>query len=78
MEKVLNVTYVSVWDGGFEIESKAKFNPETKHVFDIEVVEAVDCEGDEVETLDEEYILLPDGTKFTVEEDEESGKYFAI
>ena len=44
-------------------------------VFDIESVEGIDDEGDEVEILEEEYILLPDGTKFYVEED--GGKYIA-
>lgn len=75
MEQILDVTYVSVWDGGFEIETKAKFNRDTMQVFDIESVEGIDDEGDEVEVLEEEYILLPDGTKFYVEED--GGKYIA-
>lgn len=64
----MNVTFVSVWDGGFEIESNAKYNTETKAVYDIEVVENVDSEGDEVENLDEEYILLPNGEKLEVYE----------
>lgn len=75
MEQILDVTYVSVWDGGFEIETKAKFNRDTMQVFDIESVEGIDDEGDEVEILEEEYILLPDGSKFYVEED--GGKYIA-
>lgn len=75
MVQILEVAYVSVWDGGYEIETKAKFNPETKEVFDIESVEGIDDEGDEVQNLEEEYILLPDGTKFYVEED--GGKYIA-
>lgn len=73
--EVLEVTYVSVWDGGFEIKTKAKFDPVKSLVFDIESTEGVDGNGDEVEQLVEEYILLPDGTKYFVEE--ENGKYVA-
>lgn len=75
INQIIDVTYVSVWDGGFEIETKAKFNRDTMEVFDIESVEGIDDEGDEVEILEEEYILLADGTKFYVEED--GGKYIA-
>lgn len=73
--EVLDVTYVSVWDGGFEIETKAKYDPIKRIVFDIESVEGVDGDGYEVENLEEEFILLPDGTKLFVEE--ENGKYVA-
>lgn len=71
----MNVTFVSVWDGGHEIESNAKYNEETKLVYDIEVVEGVDEDGDEVQVLDEEYITLPNGEKLEVYE--EDGKYYA-
>lgn len=55
------VTFVSVWDGGTEIRTNALFNPETKLVHDIEVVDGVDEDGEEVELLDRQYIELPSG-----------------
>lgn len=71
---MMNVIFVSVWDGGHEIESNAKYNEETKLVYDIEVVEGVNEDGDEVQVLDEEYIMLPNGEKLEVYE--EDGKYY--
>ena len=59
-QQVVDVTYVSVWDGGYEIRSKAKYDTATKKVSDIEVVEG---SGDTVEHLDEEYIEMPDGSR---------------
>jgi hypothetical protein len=61
---ILEVTFVSVWDGGHEIESSAKYDTQSKIVFDIEIVEVID----EVQTLDEEYIRLPNGEKLNVSE----------
>ena len=55
------VTYVSVWDGGTEIRTGALFNPETRLVHDIEIVEGVDEDGEEVEILDRQYIELASG-----------------
>lgn len=70
---IIDVTYVSVGDGGTEIETSAKYNTITKEVFDIESTEGIDEEGDEVISLDEEYIVLPDGKQLRVYEHE--GKY---
>ena len=47
--------YVTVWDGGTEITTNCNYNPDTKIVSDIEMVE--------VDILDDEYVLLPDGTE---------------
>lgn len=59
----MKATYVSVW-GGQAISTSCEFDPETKTVTDIEIyVGHVD--GDFAE---EEYILLPDGTKIDVSE----------
>ena len=55
------VTFVSVWDGGTEIRTNALFNPETKLVHDIEVVDGVDEDEEEVELLDRQYLELPSG-----------------
>lgn len=70
-ESVVAVTYVTVWDGDTEIKTNAKYNPESKLVFDIVIVD-----GKTLRNLTEEYILLPDGTKLEVEE--ENGEYFTI
>lgn len=78
----LDVSYVSVWNGGFEISSTAKWNPVTGEVFDIttddnEYVENnVDAEGDPLEILDEQYIELSDGLRLNVIEINDS--YFAF
>lgn len=68
MDNVLNVTFVSVWDGGFEIETNAKYNTVFNTIFDIESTEGINTEGDEVEHLDEEFIRLPNGEKLSVYE----------
>lgn len=62
----INAKYVSVWDDGIEIKSNCLFNPLTKEVKDIEMV---DIQG--VENLIEEYIELPDGTIIRDFNDEE-------
>lgn len=54
----MNGTYVTIWDGGTEISSNCKFNPDTKVVSEIEMVAV---EG--LDILEDEYILLPDGTE---------------
>lgn len=54
----MKATYVSIWDGGFRIESNCDFNPETKEVTN---VESIDVDG--VDICDEEFIELPDGTE---------------
>jgi len=69
---IKNVTYISVWDGGTEICSSAKFDTETKLVFDIETVDGVDDDGEEVDILDTECIEFEDGSRlnegeFTIE-----------
>lgn len=56
--KVINATYVSIWDGSEEIRTSCKFNPETNKVSDIE---SADVDGLDLEILDSEYIELPGG-----------------
>lgn len=51
-------TYVSVWDGGVEIRTKCTYNRETGVVYDIETA---DVNG--LDSLDDEYIELSDGTE---------------
>lgn len=59
-----NVQFISVWNDGFEVITSAKWNLETNEVYDIESSESnVDAEGDELEFLDEQYILS-DGKRY--------------
>lgn len=53
-----HATFVSVWDGGIEIRSHCEFNPISKEVTDIDIAEV-----DGLETLEDEYVELPDGTE---------------
>lgn len=56
---VKDATFISVWDGGFELLSSCKVNTETREVFNIEQFEdAVDDDGDELENLIREYIIV--------------------
>ena len=48
----MNVTYVSVWDGGIEVRTKCQFDPLTTLVWDIE---SSDVQG--LDVLEDEYIL---------------------
>ena len=59
---VKDATFISVWDGGFELLSSCKVNTETREVFNI----AVDDDGDELENLIREYIIV-NGTEYCVE-----------
>jgi hypothetical protein len=52
----VSATYVSVWDGGTEIRTACKYDPEANLVFD---VEAADVGG--LESLEDEFIELDDG-----------------
>ena len=60
---VVDVEFVSVWDDGIGIETKAKYNSKTGLVYDIETIN----EGIEgLNTLELEYIRLKDGTELSV------------
>ena len=54
----MNGTYVTIWDGGIEISTSCIFNPDTKVVSDIEIVDV-----QWLDILEDEYVLLPDGTE---------------
>ena len=53
----MKAKFVSVWDGG-TVTTNCQFNPVTKVVSNIQMVEI-----DGLDCLNEEYVLLPDGTK---------------
>lgn len=61
---VLDVTFVSVWDDGVEVRTKAKYDVKNNVVFDIE-----STDGDYVEVLLDEYIELPCGVKLPIYHD---------
>lgn len=74
VDAVVPAKFVSVWDGGTLIETGCKVNLKTREVFDIEVVEDV---ADMLDTLDEEYIVLPGVKETVVQADErEDGEYW--
>lgn len=60
--KKIKAIFVSVWDGGTVISTSCMFNPKTNDATDI--VQA-DVSGMDLETLDEQYVELPNGEKIT-------------
>lgn len=78
-DDIIDARFVSVWDGGFEVNTACKVNLATKEVFDIEVSENT---ADLVNELDEEYLII-DGQKYSVvskdyldNDPEEEGSYW--
>lgn len=77
---VVEAAFFSVWDcGDICVETSCKVNLKTREVFDIEESEEW---SDAVDSLDEQYIILPDGARAEVireseleEDDEESFWY---
>lgn len=54
-KKIVDATYVSVWDGGYEIATHCKVNLDTKEIFDVEIYQGnVEC----YEALTDEYIIV--------------------
>lgn len=58
MDEVTKAIYVSVWDGGVEVRTNCLYNGETKVVSDIETADV-----DGLDTLEDEYVLLPSGVE---------------
>ncbi len=59
-QKNMKATYVSVWDSGIEIRTACEINLDTKDVTDVESVEV-----DGLDTLNEQFVELPNGDKIT-------------
>lgn len=57
----MKATYVSIWDGGVEISTECNYSPDNGFVSDIESVDA-----DGLDVLDEQYVMLEDGTRLKV------------
>lgn len=66
--KILPATYVSSWDGGILMESKCLFDTEKHTVFNVSTAPG---DHENLEFLDEEYILLSDGSKIPVVNEED-------
>lgn len=70
------VLFISVWNGGFEVETNAQFNDVTGEVLHIENSNVeVDNDGDELDFLEGQYIEL-EGERHEVEE--KDGLYLVI
>lgn len=61
-DEICNARFVSVWDGGIEIETDCKVDTKNRLVFDIQ---ESGINPDSIENLDEEYIVL-DGIRMPV------------
>lgn len=65
----MKAKYVSVWDGGIELVSNCQYDKRKNIVYDIQ-----DTHDINLEVLEDEYVLLPDGAEvrnFITEDDEE-------
>lgn len=76
MKNVVNVRFVSIWNNNIRIESDAKYDTQTKRVFDIEVA---DCDNiiHELDILEKEIIEIKDGSKLEVELNID-GEYYVL
>lgn len=72
-DECVKAKFVSVWDGGFCVETDCKVNMKTGEIYDIEVSEGT---ADYVNELDEEFIRFPDGTEHTVSRGQEDGGFW--
>lgn len=78
-EKYTPCTYVSVWDDDVVVGTSAKFDPETKEVFDIEQANLPESILNSLNTLTHQYICI-ETTEDWIEYDvyEDDGRYFTI
>lgn len=73
----MKAKFITVWDGGIEVETDCQCNLATGEVFDVEVFDGGEVE--ELETLDRTFIRLDDGVELDVEEyDGRSGDYHIV
>ena len=59
-ENVTKATFISIWDGCTMLESDCLIDEETNNVYDIE---QIDVSKMDLNVLEDEYVLLPDGTE---------------
>lgn len=70
---ICDATFISVWDGGYRIETSCKVNTLTKEVFHIEISEN---SADMFQVLEGEYIRFSDGTEHPVSGAKGNGGYW--
>lgn len=75
---IVNVSYISVWDNGFEAISNAKYDIDNNLAFDIEAASLYDDDGDEVQILLGQYIEIPTVGRFSIDEDSDEPIVFEI
>lgn len=61
---IKNIKLISIWSEGIQLESSAKYNEDTKEVFDI-TFPVFNRKG--IGNLDKKYILFEDGTELIIE-----------
>lgn len=72
--RVIDCTFVSVWDGGLEVISPASFDPDSGHVFDIQTAQLSASMLEECQHLEREYIIV--GSKeYDVKQDDDDERY---
>lgn len=65
INNIITAEYVTVWDGGVQVVTHCDFNLETLEVSNIQIAEV-----DGLDVCEREYVLLPDGTEYDVEDGE--------
>lgn len=64
----MQAIYVSEWDGGFQVRSVCQYDPDKKVVTDIEDGELDDLTLEGLDSLDREFVELPDGTELDADD----------
>lgn len=67
--------FVSVWDGGFEIESDAVFDRSTGVVSEVQIADLPESVLESLDILMRQYIITESG-EYDVVLDEDSGTFF--
>lgn len=75
LQAIKEAEFVSVWDGGFAVTTDCKVNMVTKEVFDIEVSAVPAVPADDLDVLDEQYIVI-DGERYHVFDEETIDGYW--
>jgi len=71
--RIVDATYVSVWDDGICVETGCKVNPHTGEIFDIEVSTNY---TEELAILEKEFVKFPNGREIESIISERTGKYY--
>ncbi len=63
----MSITFVSVWDGGYQVESAAMYDPDTGIVYDVETADLPEHILNDLEVLDGEYAEI-DGSRYELQD----------